>query len=61
MLQTLPQFLKVGVLHISKYFYVQMCKNLNWHLFFIHIPETYINSPDYLNSYPHDYEQVNMV
>ena len=22
--------------------------------------ESYIHSPDYLNSYPHDYEQVNM-
>ena len=23
--------------------------------------ETYIHSPDYLNSYPHDYEQVNRI
>ena len=51
---------------ISKYVYVQMSLHISGYLGIFYLPihnilESYIHSPDYLNSYPHDYEQVNMV
>ena len=50
---------------ISKYFYVWMSLpilifGIFQYLFTHGLLETYIHSPDYLNSYPHDYEQVNI-
>ena len=48
--------------NIFKYFYVQMSKYLVLIGIIINqFLETYIYSPDYLNSYPNSYEQVNMV
>ena len=66
-MQTFPLPQKVKILlpntFMSKCPYILV--NISSHGIFylpIHnILESYIYSPDYLNSHPHDYEQVNMV